>query len=193
LVSAAIRDISELIQAEDALQKAKLIADSALAIKSRFLATASHDLRQPLHSLMLFNKALSKSINDPKLPIKPILERVNSEFQNEAADKGLELNVLYASELLLFLEPKFDIKTAATPEAALAILDELDVDLIITDFHLNHAQTGVDIITNIRRYSNRMIPAILVSGDTPPAMDQMVIEHNNIELMTKPLDPIKLI
>ncbi len=85
LVAAAIRDVSdrkrveaELIlareaaeQAREAADRARLIADEARDIadranlgKSRFLATASHDLRQPLQSLSLLNGTLRRIASD---------------------------------------------------------------------------------------------------------------------------------
>ncbi|MFT3732886.1 MAG: ATP-binding protein [Hyphomicrobium sp.] len=44
------------------LEKAKAAAESATEAKSRFLAAASHDLRQPLHALTLFARALSRRV-----------------------------------------------------------------------------------------------------------------------------------
>jgi two-component system CheB/CheR fusion protein len=65
VVIAAIRDIRERKIIEEALLNAKVQAESALATKSRFLATASHDLRQPLHSLNLLNNTLLKCVEQP--------------------------------------------------------------------------------------------------------------------------------
>lgn len=64
LVAAAIRDISahKRIQAE--LLEARRTAERANQTKSRFLATASHDLRQPLQSLALLNGALRRMVNE---------------------------------------------------------------------------------------------------------------------------------
>ncbi len=45
------------------LERAKAAAESATEAKSRFLAAASHDLRQPLHALTLFARALSRRVN----------------------------------------------------------------------------------------------------------------------------------
>lgn len=87
LVAAAIRDVSdrkrveaELIVARQIAEKAREAADvsrgtadaaresadRANLAKSRFLATASHDLRQPLQSLSLLNGALRRAIADPE-------------------------------------------------------------------------------------------------------------------------------
>ena len=79
LVAAAIRDITErnrvkaeLIVAREAAERARKTADEARDVadranlaKSRFLATASHDLRQPLQTLALLNGTLLRLVRDP--------------------------------------------------------------------------------------------------------------------------------
>jgi len=76
LVAAAIRDVSErkrveaeLSAAREASERARVAADEsrqsadrANQSKSRFLATASHDLRQPLQTLALLNGALRRMV-----------------------------------------------------------------------------------------------------------------------------------
>jgi two-component system, sensor histidine kinase len=69
LVAAAIRDISErrraeaeLIAARESAEQSRQSADRANQAKSRFLATASHDLRQPLQTLALLNGALRRMV-----------------------------------------------------------------------------------------------------------------------------------
>ncbi|MCG8695987.1 MAG: ATP-binding protein [Minwuiales bacterium] len=57
-------DITELKIAEQALRSAKETAEQANEMKSRFLATASHDLRQPLQALDLLVGSLSKAADD---------------------------------------------------------------------------------------------------------------------------------
>ncbi|MEE9320884.1 MAG: ATP-binding protein [Granulosicoccus sp.] len=48
------------------LEAEKRIADRAVIAKSRFLAAASHDMRQPLHAMGLFLRALRNRESDPK-------------------------------------------------------------------------------------------------------------------------------
>lgn len=67
LIAAAIRDVTdrkrverELIAAREAAEAAREEADRANLAKSRFLATASHDLRQPLQSLALLSGVLHR-------------------------------------------------------------------------------------------------------------------------------------
>lgn len=71
LVAAAIRDVTdrkrveaELVQARHAADAAREAADRANQGKSRFLATASHDLRQPLQTLALLNGTLRRTPMD---------------------------------------------------------------------------------------------------------------------------------
>jgi PAS domain S-box-containing protein len=71
LVAAAIRDVSDrkrveaqLIVARQAAEAAREFADRANEGKSRFLATASHDLRQPLQTIELLNGTLRRRVTD---------------------------------------------------------------------------------------------------------------------------------
>ena len=66
-VAAAIRDISARKQVETALRVAKEAAESANETKSRFLAAASHDLRQPLQALRMHLTALGSATSDELL------------------------------------------------------------------------------------------------------------------------------
>ncbi|MBW6401390.1 response regulator [Roseomonas sp. HJA6] len=54
-------DITERKHAARALEEAKQLAEQASVAKSRFLAAASHDLRQPLQTLVLLQGLLSKA------------------------------------------------------------------------------------------------------------------------------------
>ncbi len=80
LIAAAIRDVTdrkrieaELIVTREAAEAARELADQARESadranqgKSRFLATASHDLRQPLQTLELLNGSLRRRATDPQ-------------------------------------------------------------------------------------------------------------------------------
>lgn len=382
VVCAAIRDITERKQSEEKLRVASDIAESALAAKSRFLATASHDLRQPLQSLVLLNKALLKSENKvdsikklrmqqesldsmkhllnslldiskldsgtvkaekKNIKLQQILQRMGNDFTAIANEKGLDLivektnaevltdpdllsqlvqnlvanairytnsgyvklvcldddngirlevrdsgigiaadqqtsifdefhqanpdphtsntglglglsivqrlaallgtsvelkselnhgsvfsivlplaefesvevsqgmvdqpqttmqsgvvlivddnlGVLEAARMLLELEPEFEVVTASSPPDVYSLIDKITPDLIISDFHLSHKDTGIDVIKTVRKQSARDIPGIIVTGDTSLIIEPD--EHNGIAIITKPIDTDQLI
>ncbi len=66
LIAATFRDVTASVEAKRALELAKLEADKANAAKSRFLAAASHDLRQPFQAMRLFHSVLQASVADPR-------------------------------------------------------------------------------------------------------------------------------
>jgi two-component system CheB/CheR fusion protein len=59
-------DVTSRRRIKDALETAKKQAESANAAKSRFLAAASHDLRQPLQTLALLQALLGKAVEGEK-------------------------------------------------------------------------------------------------------------------------------
>jgi signal transduction histidine kinase/ActR/RegA family two-component response regulator len=57
---------SENVELIDKLREQKDRAEHAARAKTQFLASASHDLRQPVHALALFADALSHEVHTPK-------------------------------------------------------------------------------------------------------------------------------
>jgi two-component system CheB/CheR fusion protein len=60
----AIEDITERKHVAEALEAAKRQAEQANLGKSRFLAAASHDLRQPLQTISLLHEMLARKLKD---------------------------------------------------------------------------------------------------------------------------------
>jgi signal transduction histidine kinase/CheY-like chemotaxis protein len=124
---------AELHRRLEQVGAAHLTAERANVSKSRFFAAASHDLRQPLHSLGLFAAALKERVVDPEsrdlarrigdsiealdrlfdelldlsrldagtvevrrrpLSLQSLFERLDSEFRDTAAAKGLRLRLV---------------------------------------------------------------------------------------------------
>ena len=81
-------DITERKRAAKALVDARMEAERANAAKSRFLAIASHDLRQPLQSLALVQGLLAKAVQSDRA--KELVERLD---QTLGAMSGM-LNIL---------------------------------------------------------------------------------------------------
>jgi two-component system CheB/CheR fusion protein len=81
-------DITERRRVADALDAAKRQAELATVAKSRFLAAASHDLRQPLQTLVLLQGLLAKSVEGEKA------ERLIARFDETLGAMSGMLNAL---------------------------------------------------------------------------------------------------
>lgn len=96
-----LRDITPIVQAEASKEGLIDLKDHALQIaeeKSRFLAAASHDLRQPLHAMTLFARALSNRVDDDEaaklveqlqLSLNSLQNMFNSLLDLSKLDAGL--------------------------------------------------------------------------------------------------------
>lgn len=60
-------DVTDRKNAEQAVAQARAAADAAGQASARFLSAASHDLRQPLQTLMLLQELLAGKAQDPEL------------------------------------------------------------------------------------------------------------------------------
>lgn len=124
--------VESLVEKNALAETARQQAEQADISKSRFLAAASHDLRQPLHALGLFVDALDSRVEDIEqrelvdniristealsdllnslldiskldagvlkarpqhFSLRPLLQRVQTDFKQAASHKGLQLRI----------------------------------------------------------------------------------------------------
>lgn len=72
--------VTELVETSKTLEAARKVADEASLSKSRFLAQASHDLRQPVHAIGLFTASLrEESLNPPQ---RQLVESIDRSLQS---------------------------------------------------------------------------------------------------------------
>ncbi len=92
----SIDDITDAKIEAEALAAAKAEAERANLGKSRFLAAASHDLRQPLQTLSLLQGMLADSVSDPSA--SQLIERLEKTIaaMSGLLDKLLDINQLEA-------------------------------------------------------------------------------------------------
>jgi signal transduction histidine kinase/CheY-like chemotaxis protein len=93
-ITEMVRQREELAAAKEEAMRAKVEAERASAAKSKFLAAASHDLRQPVQSLMLLINVLKRRIAE-----SPIDTVVNFMDQALEALHGLLDSLLDISKL----------------------------------------------------------------------------------------------
>ncbi|MDP6435743.1 MAG: PAS domain S-box protein [Gammaproteobacteria bacterium] len=94
IVIAAVRDFTEHKENEAELRAAKNEAQAATAMKSRFLAAASHDLRQPLQSLGLYLAVLKKKLQEDELQEVATKMRSSLDAMGDLLDRLLDLSKL---------------------------------------------------------------------------------------------------
>jgi PAS domain S-box-containing protein len=89
-------DVTDLRLAEESMRRAIREAEEASRAKSRFLAAASHDLRQPLHAMGLFVSILQRSTGDARQAL--LVDRLASSVTslNRLLDALLDISKLEA-------------------------------------------------------------------------------------------------
>jgi PAS domain S-box-containing protein len=95
-----------------------------------------------------------------------------------------EAAVAHATSLLLELEG-FEVSVANGKSEALERVRSGRPDLIVSDFHLRGAETGADVVSEVRARVGRNVPAIFVTGDTSKVV-RAGADLTNTTLLSKP-------
>ena len=140
LVVASVRDATLRQQREDRLVEAN-------RAKIRFLAAASHDLRQPLQTLHLLNRAAARQAGDSR-ELRDLLDR-----QQRALDS---MSSLLASVLDI---SKLD-SGAVVPNTTTCALDDV-LQRLRSDFEPQAAEKGIDLIIERSREAADTDPELL--------------------------------
>ena len=146
----AIVDVTEAKREGKALEAAKSEAERANVGKSRFLAAASHDLRQPLQTISLLQGMLEKRVRDEatlKL-VRRLDETVST--MSSMLDKLLDINQLEAGI----------VRPAIVDFPIKGLLDELR-----TEFTYHTATNGLDW---------RVVPSSLTVRSDPRLLEQII-------------------
>ncbi len=64
-------------------------------------------------------------------------------------------------------------------------------DLILADYHLDHGETGLDVVALLRAHFGSGLPAIIVTADYKPETETRV-KDAGCEMLTKPVPPAEL-
>jgi len=99
-ITCAAVDVTERRRGEDAVRRAREEAERANAAKSKFLAVASHDLRQPVQSLFLFTAALADRLDGH--PATPLLDNLRQSLDalKDLLDGLLDMSRLESGKIV---------------------------------------------------------------------------------------------
>ena len=146
----AIVDVTEVKREGKALEAAKSEAERANVGKSRFLAAASHDLRQPLQTISLLQGMLEKRVHD-EATLK-LVHRLDETVgtMSSMLDKLLDINQLEAGI----------VRPAIVDFPINRLLEEMR-----TEFTYHTATNGLDW---------RVVPSRLTVRSDPRLLEQII-------------------
>lgn len=81
----------------------------------------------------------------------------------------------------------YQVVAADSQATLLAELGTLAPDIVVSDYRLTQGETGFDVITAVRASFGSEIPALLITGDTDPALLRSMTERG-ILVLHKPLE-----
>jgi CheY-like chemotaxis protein len=67
-----------------------------------------------------------------------------------------------------------------------------DIDLVVSDYHLDDGETGINAIALVRSFLGPQLKAILVTGDTSAGMRELQSE-GSLQIASKPIDADQLL
>lgn len=140
----------ELHRRLDQVEAAHRAAEQANVSKSRFFAAASHDLRQPLHSLGLFATALKERVADGEARDLALRIGDSIEALDRLFDELLDLSRLDAGTV--------EVRRRAV--ALQTLFDRLDIE-----FHDEAARKGLRL---------RLVPSELVVETDPMLLERVL-------------------
>jgi two-component system, sensor histidine kinase len=97
-------------------------------------------------------------------------------------------SVRAATELFLTLEGYETYSAASVADAERLLADLRPGDLLISDYHLNGALTGLDVLQQVRAQHQREVPAVLLSGDLQSMMRVVKTSIPRCRFLSKPVD-----
>lgn len=196
-IALAVRDMTERREINDALSEAREEAERANRAKSRFLATASHDLRQPMQTVRMLNASMLKLV-DSQPDLQDLLVRqeqaingatrlLNSLLDISRLESGaIEPNLASVPMNELFEELRQEFQGVATAKG-LSIEFPVSGIVLSTDRVLL-AQLLQNLIGNSLKYTERGFVRIRLFPGSDDLM--LVVEDSGVGIPEQKLDRI---
>jgi signal transduction histidine kinase/CheY-like chemotaxis protein len=180
-------------------QAAREEAEQASIAKSRFFAAASHDLRQPLHSLGLFTSALDEHLNSPQARetarnIRESITALQSLFDALLDLSRLDAGIVTVQARNVDVQALFDrlarefhaeavereLRLRFVPTRAVVRTDPLLLERILTNLVANalrYTEHG-GVAVGVRRRGDRVAIEVCDTGvGIPPDKQALVFEE----------------
>lgn len=158
-------NITERRRREEELQEAKLKAEAASRSKSEFLASMSHELRSPLHTITGFSELLEEEIEGPlNEKQKRFVQHIYRDSQHLLAliNDILDLSKIEAGRLE-FRTEDFDLNQAVDevigtlrPQAdakSIVILNQIQAELMLRADRLRFKQVVLNLLSNAIKFT----------------------------------------
>ncbi len=177
-------------------QAAREQAEQASTAKSRFFAAASHDLRQPLHSLGLFAAALDEYLTSPPARekargIRESIAALESLFDALLDLSRLDAGIVNAQPRNVAVQPLFDrlartfhvdaverdLRLRFVPTRAVVRTDALLLERILTNLVANalrYTRSG-GVVVGVRRRGGSAAIVVCDTGVGIPADKQALV------------------
>jgi two-component system, sensor histidine kinase len=82
----------------------------------------------------------------------------------------------------------YDIVEGETAQAVIAALDSRPLAAVVTDYHLDHGDTGVQAALALSQHAGRDLPTLVITGSFGRKAEQEA-EPQGFRVLTKPVDP----
>ena len=179
-LTTSIRQRFENLELLEKLTEQTQIAEKANIDKSRFLATTSHDLRQPLHSLGLFLHVLKEKLNTSEQKQLMIQTEKSQRVLSEQLNTIIDITRIDAGELSVNKQP-FQLK-----DFIAEVVDEFSLSSKKVNCHISMQVTNDWCNTDkvlLARIVRNIISNVIQHCPGATLLIESQRRENNIELL----------